>query len=184
MMEKNSRKLFMSSIIEILKHKPLEEITVTEIVYISGLSRQSFYDNFSDKFDLVNKTFFTDAEKSMRLFSNKEVSWNSVILTSLDTMKSKKSFYTNVLKYKGQNSLSEYFADYIIKVHSKLIFADMLNNSSNEKALGIIQFHAYGTAWTTTNWAVSGMKAQPKEMSALIYECMPNLMRQSYTNIF
>lgn len=68
----------------------------------------------------------------MRLFLNGTVSWNMVILNYLGTMKSKKYLYTNVLKYSGQNSLTDYFADYIIKVHLEMLCQGMLYDSINE----------------------------------------------------
>lgn len=183
MSRNNAKQKFEHAVLELLQDKPFEVITTKEIVDKSCLTRQSFYNHYFDKFDLVNQIFATDANSSMLLFSDKTVSWDTVILRSLKTMKEKQYFYANVLRYQGQNSLTNFFAEYIIKVHSDLIGSNMLQSTSKENVNGLIRFHAYGTAYMTTDWAVSGMKNQPEELANLIFVCMPDLMKNSYKQI-
>lgn len=174
---------FTSAIIKLLKNKPLEKITVKEIVDQCGLTRQSFYMNFCDKFDLVNQIFTSDAEKSIQLLSDGSTTWEIVILSLLKTMKIRQNFYVNALKYNRQNSLSGYLAEYAVNVHSKLLLSKIENSANYEKVSFAVQFHAYGFACTVTNWALTGMKIPPKELSELIMDNMPDIMKQYYLNI-
>ena len=53
-------KLFLSeSVKELMKSIPLDKITVTQIVNNCGTTRQTFYRNFKDKYDLVNWHFLS-----------------------------------------------------------------------------------------------------------------------------
>ena len=45
------------SIKGLMAHMPLDRITVKDIVAECGLTRQTFYRNFRDKYDLVNWYF-------------------------------------------------------------------------------------------------------------------------------
>ena len=49
---------------ELMKSKPLDKITVTDIVENCDVSRQSFYRLFQDKYDLVNWYFEVLSENS------------------------------------------------------------------------------------------------------------------------
>lgn len=46
-----------ASIKECMKTTPVDRITVKDIVEGSGLTRQTFYRNFKDKYDLINWYF-------------------------------------------------------------------------------------------------------------------------------
>ena len=49
-----SKYKFADALKRLMAHTPLDKITVKEIVEECGLTRQTFYRNFLDKYDLVN----------------------------------------------------------------------------------------------------------------------------------
>lgn len=49
---------------ECMKSTPVEEITVRQICEICGVTRQTFYRNFLDKYDLINWYFDKSLTKS------------------------------------------------------------------------------------------------------------------------
>ncbi len=60
----DTRYIFAQAIKELLKTQELDKITVTDIVKKAGMTRQTFYRHFSDKYDLVNWYFERLADKS------------------------------------------------------------------------------------------------------------------------
>ena len=50
----------------LMEHAELDRITVKDICAQCGLSRQTFYRNFKDKYDLVNWYFERLAQKSFK----------------------------------------------------------------------------------------------------------------------
>ena len=52
-----TRNKFVASMKKLMEAKPLDKITVKEIVENSEMTRQTFYRNFKDKYDLVNWHF-------------------------------------------------------------------------------------------------------------------------------
>ena len=57
--------IFAQAIKELIKNRPLDKITVTDIVIKAGMTRQTFYRYFMDKYDLVNwyfENFSTNGE--------------------------------------------------------------------------------------------------------------------------
>ena len=61
-----TREKLARAIQEEMEHVPLDKITVTQIVERAGLTRQTFYRNFRDKYDLVNWHFEQLAQKSFK----------------------------------------------------------------------------------------------------------------------
>lgn len=59
-----TRQRFVVALTSLMEVKPLDKITVKEIVEKSGKTRQTFYRCFKDKYDLVNWHFERLAEKS------------------------------------------------------------------------------------------------------------------------
>ena len=55
-----------------MNHQSLDKITVTDIVEMSGKTRQTFYRYFRDKYDLVNWYFEVLADKSFYQIGNSE----------------------------------------------------------------------------------------------------------------
>lgn len=49
----NSQKAFASAMIQLLKEKPYEDITISEICRVSGVSRQTFYALFQNKENIL-----------------------------------------------------------------------------------------------------------------------------------
>lgn len=178
-MKKNAKKIFKATISELLNNKSLEYIKIKEIVELSGLTQQSFYNNFRDKYDLVYQIFADDSENSLRSFSGR---WDVTISNFLNIMQNKQRVYTNALKYKGQNSLTEGFSEYIIRTHSMYLLPSGPVSEVENDIYDMIRFHAYGTAMMTTEWALSGMKKNPEVISELFYQCMPNQIKSLYLN--
>ena len=66
----STRYLFAQSIKDLMAKQSLDKMTVTDIVKHSGMTRQTFYRYFKDKYDLVNWYFEKLADKSFRQIGN------------------------------------------------------------------------------------------------------------------
>ena len=66
-MKKSDIKVKLAEAMKVcMKTTPVENITVKQIVDVCGVSRQSFYRNFMDKYDLMNWYFDRLLEQSFR----------------------------------------------------------------------------------------------------------------------
>ena len=65
-----TRYVFAQAIKDLIKMTSLDKITVTDIVMRSGMTRQTFYRHFKDKYDLVNWYFEKLVLKSFRKMGN------------------------------------------------------------------------------------------------------------------
>ena len=98
-----------------MKRSPVEKITVREITEECGTTRQTFYRNFKDKYDLVNWIFdteFIELLKHENLNASYTERW-AFIEKNCRYFYQNHSFYRKALQIKGQNSFSDHFREYI-----------------------------------------------------------------------
>ena len=57
MKEEQTKKDLAQALLLLMEHASLEKITINDIVTKCGVSRQTFYRHFKDKYDLVNWYF-------------------------------------------------------------------------------------------------------------------------------
>ena len=62
-MANHTKQLLAESLKELLTHKPVDKITVKEIVAGCGVNRQTFYYNFHDIYDLMEWILLEDARQ-------------------------------------------------------------------------------------------------------------------------
>src|SRR5574344_2031238 len=66
MMNQITKRALSQSLKKLLGVKPLDKITVTDIVEDCGVNRQTFYYHFQDMADLVEWTCLEDADKALQ----------------------------------------------------------------------------------------------------------------------
>ena len=52
---KDTKELLKNSLIELAKKKPIDKITIKQVSENAGVTSQTFYNHFSDKYDMVHK---------------------------------------------------------------------------------------------------------------------------------
>ena len=77
---------------ECMRTAPVEKITVKEIVETCGLTRQTFYRNFQDKYDLINWYFDKILLESFEHMEKEEPSTRA-LSTNLNTFRWSSCFF-------------------------------------------------------------------------------------------
>lgn len=87
--------------IRLLKEKPLSEITISEITFAAGVSRNSFYRNYTSADDILEKHVQSLLHTWNQLYEGSENRSNSALYASLfEHLEGQKDFYL-LLKKRG-----------------------------------------------------------------------------------
>ena len=89
---------------ECMKTTPVEEITVRQICEICGVTRQTFYRNFLDKYDLINWYFDKLLTKSFEHMGRGTTVFDS-LEKKFTYIQKEKAFFAAAFRYDKQNSL-------------------------------------------------------------------------------
>jgi len=178
----DARKLFVSSIKELMAKKPLHEIKTTEIINLSGLTRQCFYSYYRDKYDLVNQIFDAEANVCRHIYLPDGSIMKDHITDMLEIMQANHLFYTNAFKYQEQNSLFSYMNIEGFTIHKNILIPKAHSKQSENEIymLKCIKFHSLCVTSVISDWATRDMPDSPQQMSKLIMETMPSVMKEYY----
>ena len=58
--EQRTKGLILQAMLDLTKEKRMDKITVQDIIERSGIAKQTFYNHFKDKFDLMNYAYESD----------------------------------------------------------------------------------------------------------------------------
>ncbi len=106
-MQKDIDTVILDQMQELMRCKTIEEITVREICDRSQVSRQSFYNCFLDKYEVVESIYRRDHGKFHAALVQSDSIW-TVFPKILDNFYADRKFYANAFKTRGQNSFREY----------------------------------------------------------------------------
>ena len=105
---------------ECMKTTPVEEITVRQICEICGVTRQTFYRNFLDKYDLINWYFDKLLAKSFEHMGRGTTVFDS-LEKKFTYIQEEKNFFAAAFRYDKQNSLREHDFELILAFYENLI---------------------------------------------------------------
>ena len=102
------------SIKGLMGRMPLDKITVKDIVADCGLTRQTFYRNFRDKYDLVNWYFEKLVQQSFEEMGV-SLTLREGLTRKFQFIREERVFFTCAFGSNDYNSLMKYDYDYIFK---------------------------------------------------------------------
>lgn len=172
MQEKNSQTKykFAYALIELIKQKPLDKVTVKDITEKAELTRQTFYRNFKDKFDLVNWYF-----EKLCLKSFKEMGISCTLREGLikkfTFIKSEREFFSEAFRYEDCNSVMEYDYECIYAFYRNVVNAKLTVVEADLDFL--LRMYCRGSIEMTVEWVRNGMKQDIENIVDLLMEALP-----------
>ena len=156
---------------ECMKTEPVEKITVKQIVEGCGVTRQTFYRNFLDKYDLINWYF-----DKLVLQSFEQIGMGHTVGESLaqkfEFLVNEKVFFTGAFRCDAQNSLKEH--DLIARKTSQPLSSEIRF---------LLEMYCQGSVYMTVKWVLGGMRDSPSAMSAKLVEAMPPKLAEVFEGL-
>ena len=154
-----------------MKKAPVEKITVKEITEECGVTRQTFYRNFQDKYDLINWYF-----DKLVLQSFEQIGMGHTVGESLtqkfEFIVNEKVFFTEAFRSDDRNSLKEHDFELILQFYQDLI-GRKTSRPLGEDLQFLLEMYCRGSVYMTVKWVLTGMKDSPAKMSKKLVEAMP-----------
>ena len=159
------------SVKECMKTSHVDKITVQNIVDGCGMTRQTFYRNFKDKYDLINWYF-----DKLVLQSFTQIGVDKTVCESLrekfEFIKNEKVFFTEAFRSDDHNSLKEHDFELIMGFYTELLVRKKREPLSEDIQFQL-EMYCRGSVYMTVKWVLSGMKQSPGEMAQSLTEAMP-----------
>ncbi len=131
MKEGNKKRILCEGLKGLMQERPLKNISVRDIVRVSGQSRSVFYYYFRDKYELLNEVCYQDIIIPFAKDLTAE-NLNDKFLQMLETVKKDAVFYQNAL----DNPYSMEFKQFVIQSFTE-VFEDMAERAETD---GMVYF--------------------------------------------
>ena len=156
---RDSKEKITKAFVELLQTREIKDITVSDIIKITGLNRSTFYANYIDIFDLADKTRETLENEFSNLFAEYDYfNERSGALKMFTHIKENQLFYKTYFKlcYDEKHLISIYDPKRAEKEHI----------DSNLKYH--IEFFRNGLNAIIKLWLSGGCKESPEEMAQVL----------------
>ncbi|HVI41681.1 MAG TPA: TetR/AcrR family transcriptional regulator C-terminal domain-containing protein [Anaerovoracaceae bacterium] len=163
----STKRMLADSLKKLMVMKPLNKISIHEIVEDCGVNRQTFYYHFHDIFDLLEWLFM---QETMSLFEDRgnSLSLSDGMLRLLKYIQENKALCLCTLQSLGHNHLRKLFYDGINNVILSVVneYSSDLNVPEKYKIF-IAHFYTVSFAGFIENWLQEGLKDDPDEIIRL-----------------
>lgn len=169
-----TKQALADAVSRLLAAQPVASIRVSDICREAGVSRQAFYYNFRDKYDLIAWIFRQMAPE----FDVPSIEAATIATTRF--FHDQRDFYRNALWDQSQNSLDSYLKQYYVQQHRRLLL-DVLGAGALPPLLETsVRVYCYGGVDLVREWLLNGTSAEPTAMAKSICAAMPAIMRDAY----
>ena len=156
---------------ECMCHTPVDAITVRQITENCGLTRQTFYRNFMDKFDLINWSFDKLLIKSFEYMGQGKTVQEGLQL-KFSYIGEEKEFFRAAFRYDRQNSLREHDFQLIFRFYQDLIQLKTGAPASDDIRF-LLEMYCHGSMGTLRHGNLSGRPSTPDGGSHACETCRP-----------
>ena len=147
---------------------PLERITVKRLLEKSDVSRQTFYNHFLDKNDLIAKAY---DQRIVGPFDAsalpEDFDFRASFVESLERMQRHGTFLKQALRMTSQNNLTEYALahsrDFDLAWHQRQWGSEPMP----EALRFATEYHAMASTYMTISWILSDFPVPPEELADL-----------------
>ena len=162
---------------ELLTKKRTKKLTVKDIVEECGITRQTFYYHFQDRYELLDWLIYNELILPLVTDFNLDNMCDK-LYGMFEQIASDKKFYQNALKL-SSDDLTRYINrianEQITKLVKSLAVQNGLTAATEKDDIVIAEFIGYGICGVVISWIQKGMKESPKEMTerlhSLIVSC-------------
>lgn len=142
-----TKRVLAEALKELMEEMPFEKINVGLICGRCGMSRQSFYYHFKDKYDLVNWIFDIEfiSLVASRITETTVQAHADLIRQVCRHFYDDRSFYRKALMIKGQNSFSDHLREYLRPLVKEYLTELLKGEKVDDFALEFYVDACYGT---------------------------------------
>ena len=166
---------------ECMQTTPVENITVKQITEKCELTRQTFYRNFLDKYDLINWYFDKLLTKSFEHMGRGETVYDALV-KKFTYIQEEQTFFAAAFRYDEQNSLRQHDFELILQFYENLI-REKTGKVPGENVHYLLEMYCQSSIYMTVKWVTGGVTCTPEELASIIVDGMPEKLAEIFVRL-
>jgi AcrR family transcriptional regulator len=179
--KKYTRMVLKESLMNLLKNKPISNITIKEICELADINRSTFYSHYSSQYDLLNAIEEEFIEDMVATLSQYNFSEEEEALKMTEKILEYIALKSDVCQTLLSENSDIHFQKKGMMITQEFIFKNWISNSQFDRETFeyINIFVVSGSIYVIKNWVENGMDKTPKEMAEIIN----NFINKGLSNI-
>ncbi len=175
-----TKQILASRLKEMMNHKLIEHITVTELVEKCDINRQTFYYHFKDIYDLLGWIYKTEAVGAIANCRSYD-SWNEGLEQILTYVEINKAFSISTYKSLGKDHLEMFLSEVLYDLLGGVLdevtgpyIQDEPHLVSEKDRAFILRFYSSAFSGILLDWIGENLKTPKEEIWSRIEKIMEN----------
>ena len=156
---------------ECMKTTSVENITVKQITEKCQLTRQTFYRNFLDKYDLINWYFDKLLLKSFEHMGHGKTIYDALV-KKFTYIQEEQIFFRAAFHYDEQNSLRQHDFELILEFYENVIH-EKTGKVQEEEIHWLLEMYCQSSIYMTVKWVMGGLVCTPEKLACILVDGMP-----------
>lgn len=173
----NTKLLFALTIKKLMMTKSLDKITVASICKECNMTRQTFYRNFQDKYDLVNWYFHQLCNKSF-LLMGVSLTLKEALLKKFTFIEEEKVFFSQAFKSQDSKNLINYDFEMIYGFYENAITKQLKGQPLSSELSFLLEMYCKGSIEMTVQWATGYLEISKEKIVEWLVESVPERLKQ------
>ena len=174
MKRKTAKEILAESFRELAGSKPVDKITVPNIIENCGYSKTTFYRLFKDKYDLMAWDYAQRLQAIVGRTERADYEWKQILWDVALLYNEEKEYLKNLLLHTHGY---ETFSRQMKKLHIESLTKCVLD-ASGLKELDVrtemyVRTYCQGTVDLSCDWIMGKFQVTPEELAAVFEDCLP-----------
>ncbi|MBR1634476.1 MAG: TetR/AcrR family transcriptional regulator C-terminal domain-containing protein [Lachnospiraceae bacterium] len=179
MKRKTAKEMLADSFREVAEKKPVDKITVSDIIENCGYSKTTFYRSFKDKYDLMAWDYLTRQKQIMDQMDNTDYEWKTTLIEGALLFNEEKDYLKNLLLHtNGIDSFSRNMKEVHFGSLKKCVLDASGMKELDVKTEMYVRTYCQGTVDLICDWIMGMYDVSPKELAEVFENCLPEPLRK------
>lgn len=154
-MKSYNKQLLAKNLKTLMETKPIDKITVIELVELSNVNRQTFYYHFQDIYDLLGYIYKSEALNTIAKFRSLET-WKEGIYYIFKYVNENKAFCLNTYRSIGREHMEDFLKSIVMQL-LKPVLEEISTSLDPKEEEFILHFYTNALIGTLIEWLKSGL---------------------------
>ena len=179
MKRKTAREFLAESFRELAESKPVDKITVPNIIENCGYSKTTFYRLFKDKYDLMAWDYAQRIQAIVSQTEKDDYEWKQILWDVASFYNEQKDYLRNLLLHtSGYQSFSMHMKQLHIECLTKCVLDASGLKELDVKTVMYVRTYSQGTVDLSCDWIMGVFRVTYKELAAVFEDCLPVPLRK------
>ena len=174
MKRKTTKEILAESFRELAENRPVDKITIQEIVDNCDYSPATFYRQFRDKYDLIAWDYVNRTTEIMDKIGINGYEWKDTLSDAMTFYLNNKEYIQNLLKHtSGHDAFVRYMTEANIDHLTKYILKLSGQKQLDDDTAIFVRIYCSGMVQTVCERLIDNIKCEPDHLADLLEQALP-----------